>query len=214
MGMTGHVMSVGRLDFNSEGLLLLTNNGMLKRYLELPAQALRRVYRVRVFGLLTPQKVAALAKGMLVKGQRYRPVHLRMDPVKHAATALLPREEGEGRGAEEKYRRTNQWVEMTLSEGKNREIRHLMAALNLKTSRIIRVSYGPYRLHSLPPGDVVEVPIDAKLWKGFRAFEQAEQKRQGGEGAMPAESSTHEKKQTKTNKQHSKSILKTKMNDQ
>ena len=168
-----HLISVGRLDFNSEGLLLLTNNGMLARHLEHPSNSFRRVYRVRAFGLLTDHKVASLAKGMHVKGIKYQPVLVEHDPEKqssiHEQRQQQQRERQEA-GGEDKYRRKNVWLRMTLTEGKSREIRHLLSALNIKTSRIIRVQYGPYHLDSLPPGDVKEVPLHPSLRDALRSL--------------------------------------------
>jgi 23S rRNA pseudouridine2605 synthase len=130
------VVSVGRLDLNSEGLLLLTNDGMLARRLELPATGWTRRYRVRVFGTVRPDDLARLARGMTIDGIRYGPV-----------TAMLDRVQG-----------SNAWLTMSLTEGKNREIRRLLEHLGLKVSRLIRLAYGPFQLGSLAPGAVREVP--------------------------------------------------------
>jgi 23S rRNA pseudouridine2605 synthase len=130
------VVSVGRLDLNSEGLLLLTNDGGLARYLELPANALKRQYRVRVHGAVQAHYLARLAQGITVDGVSYGPVEAKM--------------EGAQSGA-------NVWLAITLKEGKNREIRKVMAHLGLQVSRLIRTAYGPFQLGYLPPGSAVEV---------------------------------------------------------
>jgi 23S rRNA pseudouridine2605 synthase len=130
------VVSVGRLDLTSEGLLLLTNDGALARRLELPATGWLRRYRVRVHGRPDPQALAALARGVTIEGVRYGPVEAGLDAVK-----------GE-----------NAWLTIGLREGRNREVRRIMAYLNLPVSRLIRVSYGPFQLGNLPRGAVQEVP--------------------------------------------------------
>lgn len=130
------VISVGRLDLNSEGLLLLTNDGALARRLELPASGWARRYRVRMFGTPSPQTVAALAKGVTVEGVRYGPVE-----------AMVERGDS-----------ANAWLLVTLHEGKNREIRRLFEHFGHKVSRLIRVSFGPFQLGQLEPGAVREVP--------------------------------------------------------
>lgn len=130
------VISVGRLDFNSEGLLLLTNDGALARQLELPGTAWVRRYRVRAFGRVGPAEIARLAKGMTVSGIHYGGIETQLD-----------REQGD-----------NVWLTMSLREGKNREIRKVLEALGLKVSRLIRVAYGPFQLGRLEPGEIEEVP--------------------------------------------------------
>jgi 23S rRNA pseudouridine2605 synthase len=132
------VVSVGRLDFNTEGLLLLTNDGGIKRHLELPHNAWLRHYRVRVYGDVQPGKLAALAKGITISGIRY-------DAIKVEVEA----EKKEGR---------NVWLNVTLKEGKNREVRKVMEHLGLQVTRLIRVSFGPFQLGKLPRGGVEEVP--------------------------------------------------------
>jgi len=129
------VISVGRLDVNSEGLLLLTNDGALARRLELPQTGWRRRYKVRVFGTPDEAALAALAKGLTVEGVRYGPVAARLESCK-------------GRNA---------WLSITLREGKNREIRRIMEHLGLKVNRLIRLAFGPFQLGGLPAGEVREV---------------------------------------------------------
>ena len=130
------VISVGRLDLNSEGLLLLTNDGGLARQLELPAHGWLRRYRVRVYGVVDQAKLAGLSTGLTVEGVRY-----------DAISATLDSRKGE-----------NAWLAVSLREGRNREIRRVMAHLNLAVTRLIRVAYGPFQLGLLPRGAVEEVP--------------------------------------------------------
>lgn len=130
------LISVGRLDLNSEGLLLLTNDGGLARELELPRRGWIRRYRVRVHGAPTPARLAALAQGVTVDGVDYGPIEATLDRVQGA----------------------NAWLAVALREGKNREIRKVMAHLGLDVTRLIRVGYGPFLLGDLPRGAVAEVP--------------------------------------------------------
>ena len=130
------LVSVGRLDLNSEGLLLLTNDGALARYLELPANAWTRRYRARAFGMVEPAALAALAKGVTVDGQRYGPIEAGLDSRKG----------------------DNIWITLALKEGRNREVRKVLAHLGLKVSRLIRVAYGPFQLGLLPQNHIEEVP--------------------------------------------------------
>jgi 23S rRNA pseudouridine2605 synthase len=132
------VISVGRLDLNSEGLLLLTTSGALARALELPKNAMERIYRVRINGQITESQMARLARGITVDEVKYRPIH------------VVP-EQGKETGR-------NRWVTVTLHEGKNREIRRVFDDLSLPVSRLIRVGYGPFGLGNMEPGDVEEVP--------------------------------------------------------
>ena len=130
------VVSVGRLDLNSEGLLLLTNDGGLARYLELPANALKRRYRVRVHGLVNSADLAKLARGITIDGLRYGSIEAHIERARTASNA---------------------WLTVTLREGKNREIRRVMTHLGLQVSRLIRTGYGPFELGNLPPGSAKEV---------------------------------------------------------
>jgi 23S rRNA pseudouridine2605 synthase len=129
------VVSVGRLDLNSEGLLLLTNDGTLARQLELPATGWLRRYRVRVHGTVDPARLTTLKGGIVVDGVRYGPISAEIDSTKGS----------------------NSWLAVGLNEGKNREIRKVMAALGLETTRLIRIAYGPFQLGNLPRGAVAEV---------------------------------------------------------
>ncbi|MBV8060187.1 MAG: rRNA pseudouridine synthase [Alphaproteobacteria bacterium] len=130
------VVTVGRLDFNTEGLLLLTNDGGLARHLELPQNAWLRHYRVRVHGDVAPAKLAKLAEGVTISGIHYEPIK-----------AELEKEQG-----------SNAWLNVTIREGKNREVRKIMDYLGLQVTRLIRVSFGPFQLGKLPKGAVEEVP--------------------------------------------------------
>ena len=130
------VISVGRLDLTAEGLLLLTNDGELARRLELPDTGWIRRYRVRVHGTIDEARLAALAHGVSVAGVRYGPVTARLDS----------------------RRASSAWLTLALSEGRNREIRHLMRHVGLQVTRLIRVAYGPFQLGNLAPGAVKEVP--------------------------------------------------------
>ena len=133
------LMPVGRLDLSTEGLLLLTNDGELKRALELPSSEVPRSYRVRAFGEVRQQALEALAMGMTIDGVRYGPVDASVDRRSHAGAANL-------------------WLTMTLAEGKNREVRRLCEGIGLKVSRLIRTSYGPFLLADLPVRALLEVP--------------------------------------------------------
>lgn len=130
------VISVGRLDVNSEGLLLLTNDGALARRLELPSNGWLRRYRVRVFGVVDERALASLAKGSEFDGVKYGPIDAALDSRKG----------------------DNSWLTVALREGRNREVRRVMLGLNLHVSRLIRTDYGPFRLGDLPPGSLEEVP--------------------------------------------------------
>ncbi len=133
------VVTVGRLDYFSEGLLLLTNDGGLARRLELPANAWTRRYRARVHGAVDPERLAALAKGITIEGVRYGAIEARLD----------------------RQQRTNAWIELALTEGKNREVRRVLAHLDLPVVRLIRVAFGPLYLGEMERGQVEEVPAQA-----------------------------------------------------
>lgn len=130
------VISVGRLDLTSEGLLLLTNDGELARKLELPANGWLRRYRARAFGRVSQEELDALKNGITVDGVRYGSIDAKLE---------------RGSGA-------NAWITVSITEGKNREVRRVLDALGLKVNRLIRTSYGPFQLGALPPGAVEEVP--------------------------------------------------------
>ena len=132
------LISVGRLDINTEGLLLLTNDGGLARLLELPATAWLRRYRVRALGRVTQEALDRLRGGVTLDGVRYGPIE-----------ATLDREQG-----------SNIWLTFAIREGKNREVRKVLESLGLKVNRLIRVSYGPFELGDLDDGAVMEVETE------------------------------------------------------
>ncbi len=129
------VISVGRLDLNSEGLLLLTNDGEVARKLEMPATGWTRKYRVRVHGYVDAEKLSSLAKGLTVDGVKYGPVEASF----------------------ESRTKSNAWVSVGIKEGKNREVRKVMEHIGLTVNRLIRTAYGPFHLGHLPKGEVEEV---------------------------------------------------------
>jgi 23S rRNA pseudouridine2605 synthase len=133
------VISVGRLDLSSEGLLLLTNDGELARALELPSSGWKRHYRARALGRIDQARLDSLKDGITVEGVRYGPIEASLDKAKEGP-----------RGA-------NVWITLVLAEGKNREVRRVLEALGLKVNRLIRVAYGPFALGPLAPGAVEEV---------------------------------------------------------
>ena len=135
------VVSVGRLDFNSEGLLLLTNDGDLARRLELPASGWTRRYRARLFGKIAQADLDRLATGITIDGVKYGPV-----------IADLERSKG-----------VYSWALVSLKEGKNREVKRVMERIGVKVARLIRVQFGPFHLGHLEPGQTEEIP--AKLWR-------------------------------------------------
>lgn len=132
------VVSVGRLDANSEGLLLLTTSGELARQLEHPSSGLQRAYRVRALGKLSPEALSRIRRGITVDGVRYQPAQIE--------------EESESGGR-------NHWYFMVIKEGKNREIRRIFEHFGSQVSRLIRLAYGPYELGTLPRGAAKEVPL-------------------------------------------------------
>ena len=129
------LMPVGRLDFMTEGLLLLTNDGELKRQLELPRTGVVRTYRARAYGRVTQDQLESLAEGITIDGMHYGSIN-----------ANLERRTG-----------SNCWVEMSLTEGKNREVRRVLAHLGLQVSRLIRTAYGPFSVADLDPCDADEI---------------------------------------------------------
>ena len=129
------VMPIGRLDFNTEGLLLLTNDGGFKRMLELPANAVERTYRARAHGEVSQAQLESLIEGITIDGVHYG----RID-------ANLERRTG-----------ANQWIELTITEGKNREVRRVLEHLGLKVNRLVRTAFGPFMLGELPRGQAVEI---------------------------------------------------------
>jgi len=132
------LMPVGRLDLNTEGLLLMTTDGGLKRALELPSSNVERIYRARAFGLVSQAQLEDLIDGVEIDGVRYGSID-----------ANLERRTGR-----------NCWIEMKLAEGKNREVRRVLEYLGLQVSRLIRIAYGPFLLGDMAPGSINEVPRD------------------------------------------------------
>ncbi len=139
------LMPVGRLDFMTEGLLLLTNDGELKRQLELPRTGVVRTYRARAYGRVSQDELERLAEGITIDGIHYGSIN-----------ANLERRTG-----------SNCWIEMSLTEGKNREVRRVLAHLGLQVSRLIRTAYGPFGIGGLDPGGVDE--IDETELQSFRS---------------------------------------------
>ncbi len=133
---TPRLMPVGRLDFNTEGLLLMTNDGELKRAMELPSSGIPRTYRARTYGTITQDRLEQLIEGVTIEGIHYGRINANME------------------------RRTgrNQWIELTLTEGKNREVRRVLEHLGLEVSRLLRTAYGPFELGSIARGAANEVP--------------------------------------------------------
>ena len=129
------VISIGRLDLTSEGLLLLTNDGALARQLELPANGWLRRYRARAFGRITQEELDKLQSGITIEGVKYGAIDAKLES---------------GRGA-------NVWIALSLTEGKNREVRRVLEALGLRVNRLIRIAYGPFQLGMLAPGAVEEI---------------------------------------------------------
>jgi 23S rRNA pseudouridine2605 synthase len=129
------LISIGRLDLNSEGLLLLTNDGALARRLELPSTGWLRRYKVRVHGEVEPRRLAALENGITIEAVSYGPIRATLDRIQGS----------------------NAWITMSLREGRNREVRRVLENLGLEVTRLIRLSYGPFQLGNLPRGAVDEV---------------------------------------------------------
>ncbi len=141
---TPRLMPIGRLDLNTEGLLLLTNDGEMKRAMELPSSGIPRTYRARTFGDITQRQLEGLMEGVEIEGVRYGSINANME------------------------RRTgrNQWIEMTITEGKNREVRRVLEFLGLQVSRLLRTRYGPFELADLPRGQAIEIrQIDVEKFR-------------------------------------------------
>ncbi|MEP9400790.1 pseudouridine synthase [Sphingomonas sp. VNH70] len=157
------LIPVGRLDLNTEGLLLMTTDGEFKRRLELPATGVERTYRARAYGEISQQQLEELMLGIEIDGVRYGPIN-----------ANLERRTG-----------TNTWIEMTLTEGKNREVRRVLEHLGLKVSRLIRTRYGPFFLEDLPEGAVDEIR-QHELVAFRKTLEHKPTRKAAPEGADPA----------------------------
>ena len=152
------VVPVGRLDVNSEGLLLLTTDGRLAQYLMHPSSGFERIYRVRVFGALSELAVERIRKGVKVNGVQYQ-----------GARIALEKETAGGK---------NRWYRVSLNEGKNREVRKIFLHFRCTVNRLIRVSYGPYKLGTLPKGVAMEVPASS-VRNLMRKMEAADAKTPG-----------------------------------
>jgi len=149
---TPRLMPIGRLDLNTEGLLLLTNDGELKREMELPSSGIPRIYRARTFGDVTQEQLEELIDGISIDGVNYGPIDANF-------------ERSTGR---------NQWIEVSITEGKNREVRKVLEHLGLQVSRLIRTAYGPFELEDLPRGRAREIrkhelgKFRSRLKRGFK----------------------------------------------
>lgn len=144
----GRVISVGRLDMNTEGLLLLTNDGALARWMELPANALVRRYRVRVYGHVEEKALARLSGGVTIEGVHYGEIDARLERLSKKAQK---EQDARIRGS------ANTWLTISIREGKNREVRRVMEYLGLTVNRLIRTHYGPFALGTLPSAVVAPV---------------------------------------------------------
>lgn len=155
---TPRLMPIGRLDLNTEGLLLLTNDGGLKRQMELPATGIPRTYRARAFGEVSQEQLEALIEGVEIDGVRYGSIDANLERA------------GSGSGP---GKAKNQWIEMTITEGKNREVRRVLEYLGLKVNRLIRTAYGPFSLGDLPRGQAAMIRtgdlsrFQSQLKRGF-----------------------------------------------
>lgn len=136
---TPRLMPIGRLDLNTEGLLLLTNDGGLKRQMELPATGIPRTYRARAFGEVSQEQLEGLIEGVEIDGIRYGSIDANLE---HSSA---------------KGGKSNQWIEMTITEGKNREVRKVLEHLGLTVNRLIRTAYGPFALGDLPRGQAARI---------------------------------------------------------
>ncbi|GHT93488.1 hypothetical protein FACS1894122_08790 [Alphaproteobacteria bacterium] len=134
----GRLLYIGRLDYNSEGLLLFTNNGDVARKMELPSTGFARTYRARILGKLTDESIRKLENGLTIDKVKYGPVEILVD-------------------SNDDYKSANRWISITISEGKNREIRKIMEHFGCTVNRLIRVSYGPFQLENLPSGEIIRV---------------------------------------------------------
>jgi 23S rRNA pseudouridine2605 synthase len=132
-----NMITVGRLDYDSEGLLLMTNSGDIKRKMELPNNNWKRIYRVRVYGKVNKDIVLKLRNGLKIKKIQYKPIDAKIDNESNSYT----------------------WLTMSLTEGKNREIRNIFEYFGMSVTRLIRVAYGPYKLNNLIKGEVAKIKL-------------------------------------------------------
>lgn len=157
------VVTIGRLDLTTEGLLLLTNDGELARQMELPATGLERHYRARAHGVVTPDALRALAEGVTVEGIHYAPIEARL----------------------ERTTGTNNWLGVVLKEGKNREVRKALGSVGLTVNRLIRIRYGPFELADLPSGTLHELSpreVEALRAEGISTNRMKPKERSSGSG--------------------------------
>ena len=131
----GRLISVGRLDYNTEGLIILTNNGDIKRFLELPSNKIDRVYKVKVSGEINSLDLNKIKKGIKINKIQYGPIKIKISRKNDSIS----------------------WLELKLSEGKNREIRNILEHHNLKILRLIRISFGPFKLNNIKKGEIIEL---------------------------------------------------------
>ena len=150
----GRLVSIGRLDLNSEGLLLLTNDGEFQRFMESPTNEFERVYRVRIRGIITKDDIQKLKNGIVIDGIKYKRIE------------VIP----------EKNQTSNSWVIVKLHEGKNREIRRTMENLGYQVNRLIRISYAGLELRSLKPGEIYETKIPKKILEKFNEYKNESKK--------------------------------------
>ena len=146
----GRLLSIGRLDLNSEGLLLLTNDGEFQRFMESPKNEFERIYHVRVRGIPKKEDIIKLQKGIVVDGINYKRIDVKID----------------------KVQTSNSWLTVKLTEGKNREIRRTMQSLGYQVNRLIRVSYAGLELRNLGLGEIYEVQIPKKILEKFENYKK------------------------------------------
>jgi len=160
-----HLKPVGRLDMQTEGLMVITNDGQYARELELPANQIHRTYKARVHGRLTPGKMQAMRKGLTIQlNEKVEGGPPRLGRRMNYKGMRVSIEKRKGKAT-----RTNTWLQLTCAEGKNRQIRRILNHLGLDVTRLIRVGYGNYDLNTIPPGMSIEVPaksVDSMTRKG------------------------------------------------
>lgn len=147
IGVKPPLIPVGRLDMNTEGLIIITNDGSYAREMELPKNKVHRIYRARVHGLITDSKLRAIRNGLEINGTWYKGMLVSIQRVT----------------TKKNKTNTNSWLQITCQEGKNRQIRKIMQHLNLDVTRLIRISFGDYHLKNIPPGLAIEVPCKPLL---------------------------------------------------
>ena len=145
----GRLLSIGRLDLNSSGLLLLTNDGAFQRFMENPKNKFERIYKVRIYGDISKHNFDKLKYGIVIDGFRYNKIDVKINKVQGA----------------------NTWIEVKLTEGKNREIRKVMQFLGYQVNKLIRISYAGINLDNLNIGEVKEIKIPSKIFSKFIKFE-------------------------------------------